>query len=481
MEISPTRRFVALALGLIVGITGCFIASLDATAEPRLGNGRCRPKDQLCQSTTTTQKPNTSPTSTTTSTIPPTTTTTRPTLPTWGTVVVPASWAYATNTGGGCPTSTSAAHDVTDRLVQLLNDRTQVPDGSTVQFAANACYRLDRTARVTNRNGLTFVGNGATFQRFARVEPLPNAGYPHWSFIGGTNITMSGMRVVGLNTTSDIDLTTVRASRMFEPEKFGSHWGDRAFEFGFGFQGTRGVRISDLSVDAVYGDGLILGGEHASTHLTTDVVATNITIDRNGRQGVAIISTERVLLDNIRILHSHSTGFDLEIIARDGHMRDIEIRNSYINAYTVAFAHSSVGAHDVYIHDNHIRYSLPSHPWIEMPDQPDYLDHPRSNWRIINNRVDSLAEEVPGIRLTNISGVEISGNVAGERPPPAARAGATLPAVDLRRASGSIVIRGNDFTGNTTVYSADAATAPVASCGNRLVANGAFNMTAPCQ
>ena len=52
-----------------------------------------------------------------------------------------------------------------DVSAELLAWIASVPDGSTLRFAANGCYRVDRTLTIQYRNGLTFEGNGATFPR----------------------------------------------------------------------------------------------------------------------------------------------------------------------------------------------------------------------------------------------------------------------------------------------------------------------------
>ena len=40
-----------------------------------------------------------------------------------------------------------------------------------LSFDANACYRIEGTIEVTNRNGLVFDGNGSTFKATSTNAP----------------------------------------------------------------------------------------------------------------------------------------------------------------------------------------------------------------------------------------------------------------------------------------------------------------------
>ena len=76
-------------------------------------------------------------------------------------------------------TSTEAVYDVpstvakdcsTDVTAQLLTWIASTPNGSTLQFAPGACYRIEGTLEMRGRSGLTFDGNGATFRSFNAPE-----------------------------------------------------------------------------------------------------------------------------------------------------------------------------------------------------------------------------------------------------------------------------------------------------------------------
>jgi hypothetical protein len=63
-------------------------------------------------------------------------------------------------------TCTTTQADQTSHVQSLINS---APNGSTVSFTAGACYRIEGTVNLNNRN-LTLNGNGATFQSLSAPE-----------------------------------------------------------------------------------------------------------------------------------------------------------------------------------------------------------------------------------------------------------------------------------------------------------------------
>jgi hypothetical protein len=192
--------------------------------------------------------------------------------------------------------------------------------------------------------------------------------------------------------------------------------------------------------------------------------------------GIGVATAENVIFDNARILHSHSGGFDLEIDSSDGHMKNVEIRNSYVNASHQAFAIvTNPTASNVYIHDNHVKFSVNSWPWVYAATLAQ-----STNIRIDNNVVENKRAEVPSIILTDVTNAEVKGNVAYEGTPPDVRAGETLNAVTLKNVTGTIIVAGNDFAGDTNVVNGDSLSTPWIACGNRVASGGAFDQPSRC-
>src|ERR1051326_3565502 len=97
---------------------------------------------------------------------------------------------------------TTCRADVTSAILTWV---ASVPDGSTVTFTKNACYRVEGSLTFQGRHGLTFEGNGATFKS-TTLGPLDKRGHSqrrHFWFVDCQNITVRNINVVGNNTRSD--------------------------------------------------------------------------------------------------------------------------------------------------------------------------------------------------------------------------------------------------------------------------------------
>lgn len=385
----------------------------------------------------------------------------------------------AVNVPSSMPSDCSG--DITDKLNSWL---ATVPDGSTIVFARNGCYQLDRTFHIDNRENLILEGNGATLRRETPTPPTLLNGHPanttgkynqHILIFNSKDITLRNLNVLGLNTVSDIDPTTPHGKATFEPERFGSIYKfDRYGEAGLFIKGSDTVTVTNFKTDGTWGDGISLGNDNGP--LTKNVTLKDITVDRNGRQGVAMASTENALLDNVNVLHSHAIGFDLEPNGANSSVKGIEIRNSYINAYTVAFGvsgtrHARVANDDIYVHDNIVRSTLTSYPWFNG-SIPGAV---RSHWRITNNTV---LNPTLGIFVSGVTGVTLEGN---RQPIVKQSTGPLYPGVRLTNVAGPISIRGNEFLDATTTYTVASSGAQITACSNKLTEAGAFNQPGVCR
>jgi hypothetical protein len=380
--------------------------------------------------------------------------------------------------------SSIAADCSTDVTAALQSFIDGVPDGtstaaSVVNFAPNGCYRTDRGLSFVGRHDLTIDGHGATFKR--TVDAAPNS--IHWFWGDGARLGMRNLHIVGLNTSSGIAASVSPAYRamMFEPDRFGASCDDGSagqpatcFESGIEFDHVTGVTVDNVTTDGTFGDGITIGGEHDASDLTSNVTITNVTVDRNGRQGIAIGTVRNLLIDHARVLHSWADAFDLEVNGSDGSITNVEIRNSYANTRTVAFASTGVaGVVAGNVHDNTVLFSNPAFPWLAVQPQ----GNTGTDWQILRNTVVNDRDEIAGISIDNVNGVRIADNVSHEAPPPAARAGEQLVGVALgSRVGGMVVITGNDFTGNTAVYGPP--NPSVVACGNKLTTS--FDQPHPC-
>jgi hypothetical protein len=380
--------------------------------------------------------------------------------------------------------SSNCSADTTDLLNNWL---ATVPDGVTIVFAKDGCYQLDRTLTIGHRNNLIFEGNGATLKRKNPTPPeLLNYNPPsplnpkrlhnrHLLILNSNNIVMRNVVVVGLNAISDLDAG--RENTVFEPGRFGGTSGGlnpgtttryMEGEAGISIIGGSNITLTHVKTDATYGDGITLGSDNVplSRHITLD----DIEVDRNGRQGITLTAVESVLINNARILHSRGAGFDLEPNGRNL-VKEVEIRNSYVNAYHVAFG--LAGANDISdidIHDNVVRGTLNSYPWLNGINGVRYAGVARANWRIINNRVLGIST---GMKIYNVSDVTIEGNrqlTTGGR-----------PGIEVLNVGGVLTIKRNELDNAATTYIASNSKAKIISCGNKLTAIGRYDQPTVCQ
>jgi hypothetical protein len=371
-----------------------------------------------------------------------------------------------------------AANCSVDATQALLTWIASVPDGTppspnTVQFAPNGCYQVNYPFRISGRNNLILDGNGATVRRF--VDGLLAAQYPHgykhfeWDL--STNITVENLHIQGTNTTPD------NMAGECDPAGYGGWYSaGNEFESGFGFDQISGLLVTNVTTDATWGDGITLGGEGVDNF--QNVVVSNSTFDRDGRQGITIATASNVLLDNVQILHSHASGIDFEDNAPGGSTTGVEIRNSYINSFHPALSAQGVDdASNVYVHNNTIKCSTNSWPWLDEGGNPGQTGI-RQNWRVDNNILQTSLNS-PTIMFTKTSGIEVNGNTS----PASYSANPNVqlyPGVSLISASGSITIDANNFTGAGAVYTADSATGPVSACGNLILVSAVYDSPASC-
>ncbi|MDP8929120.1 MAG: right-handed parallel beta-helix repeat-containing protein [Actinomycetota bacterium] len=302
----------------------------------------------------------------------------------------------------------------------------EVPDGSTLTFTRSGCYRTESPIQVEHKKDLVFEGNGATFRR---TELTPHSmrypqHSPHWLVVNSNNLTFRNLRVEGTNT----GLTTLSRLRGLLPggrsatdskgreqhisceedeEGYGCYSKTFAFEHGWHFGEVDDVTLEHAVVEAVWGDGIYVGRNLTDPDGSTNVRITDVTIDRNGRQGVAIGKASNVLIDGARVLHSHRAAVDLEPTSASGSaIEGVEIRNSEFRSRLRALAaHGRGGVNDVYYHHNRILESAGP-----LVDAESTIGTTRFRWRIHDNVYAGVVSR-PAFRFVGTKEIDIRGNV----------------------------------------------------------------------
>ncbi|MFN2557443.1 MAG: hypothetical protein ABR592_11365 [Nitriliruptorales bacterium] len=300
-----------------------------------------------------------------------------------------------------------------------------VPDGSTLTFARNGCYRTESTIRVSNKQDVIFEGNGATFRR-TQLTPQ-NLRYPkhhpHWLVVQSSNLVFRNIRVEGTNTglealpqlkgllpgarrTVDSKGSEAPISCEQEEDGYGCYSRSFAFEHGWHLGEVSDVTLEHAVVDAVWGDGIYIGRDLNDRDGSMNVRVFDVSIDRNGRQGVAIGKASQVLLDAVRVLHSHRSAVDLEPTSPDrSAIEGVEIRNSEFRSRLRALAAlGRGGVNDIYYHHNRILDSMEL--WLESDSG---IDVTRFRWRIHSNVHEGLMSQ-PALRFVATKDVDIRDN-----------------------------------------------------------------------
>jgi uncharacterized membrane protein YgcG len=333
--------------------------------------------------------------------------------------------------------ATVAADCSVDVTQQLRSWIASVPDGSTLRFGADACYRIDDPLRVDDRWGLTFDGRGAVFRAFAEGDQ----GRRHFWFFGGGNLTIQDLTVVGSNPHAGLHDAAYRA--------------DRAFQHAFALQGVQGATLQRVQAYDVFGDFVYLGpdgaGHRRPVHgWSKDIRVVDSTFARNGRQGIATVAAEDVLIARNDIREVRRGMFNFEPTLPDWGARRVVIEDNVTGPNRLLWLAST--GHGSNVSDIVVRRNVmvaPSGvPVIHVVAPPGER---RGPFVIEDNDFQVVGSPEPGFRFTRVDDVRIVDN-RGTFP-----ANRAMTAIGLDDVQGYAVAN-NQFTGQATVLSATGST-----------------------
>lgn len=171
-----------------------------------------------------------------------------------------------------------------------------VPDNSILQFAPGATYRVDGGLFVDDRRGLTFDGNGATFE----VTTASNA--CDWTVRGGSDITFRNMTARGPNPNAGL-----------APAAYN---GNYEWQHGFSFMGTQGATLDSVQAYDMYGDFVEAGPDQRVTfpgEPVRNLVVKNSHFERNGRMGIGLTHVDGFTLQDSYLGDVRWSAIDLEL------------------------------------------------------------------------------------------------------------------------------------------------------------------------
>ena len=188
----------------------------------------------------------------------------------------------------GCTTVVAAGGSVGSALANAAN-------GSTVCLTAGASYAASSEIRITGRSNLTLDGRGATLHSngYHRAISIQNS----------SGITIEDLTIVGSHPN---------------PGVYVGSGGDGEHAHGIGIDGSRGVTLSRLVIDAMQGDGVYVA--HWGTSLSDGVTMTDLVIRNNGRMGIAVVAGRNVSARNTTF---HNIAFSLIDCEPDWYTSDV--------------------------------------------------------------------------------------------------------------------------------------------------------------
>ena len=331
---------------------------------------------------------------------------------------------------------------------QVMDWLATVPDGNTAQFGKGRCYGQDATIAVARRRNLTIDGQGSEFRAITKGASHRT----NWRFVEGANLTVRNLAVRGSNPQGSYDPAI--------------EW-----QHGFSIEGVQGMALSGVTARETWGDGVMVWRGASSPACGDDASsARNVTIsysllERNGRQGLAIVDGEYVTLRDSTVGPVAWSNVDIETDDDCEIARHITIlRNRFgANRYGV-IANVGFGAEpqvgDVTVEGNEQTAATGAAGECWAPVRilsPDAAYRRRYSFR--GNRF--LARR-NGLELRRVRDVDVGQNNVTLTPTTGCGKRAGVLLVD----SHSVAITGNVFSGANYVYTADPLSSGVTADGN---------------
>lgn len=334
-------------------------------------------------------------------------------------------------------TCSASSPDVTARLQGWI---ASVPDGSTIELPARACYRVEGTLLLKDRNNLRFEGHGATLRSFTDgTSYVHNLQTRHHVFLyGGSNLVFNDLNIVG-------DAPAHHYAAAY------------AGQSGFWVWGTQGLSITNSRVQDVRGDFVTLGPDtYRSWKWTSNVAITGDTFINAGRQGISLTGAQNVTISDNNISNTADSEIDIESDSRTG--RPVDGVPTYGGAANVKIDSNQFGYSGTVFFANYGYCSQTSNISLTnntLRDAPLVVwskgcpNVHRTGWTITNNTSDRpFASPRAAIEFTYVDDATISGNTINFFPPQ------KVTAVRVWGCT-QVTIAHNDFVGAATVLQSD--------------------------
>lgn len=190
--------------------------------------------------------------------------------------------------------------------------------GGVRTFPSGANYIIDGTVSVSNLNGLTVNGNGATFT----ATTQGNRTRSHFRFDRCSNVTVNDVTINGAHPDPGPDGT-------YDPTKEAQH--------GLELWSCTNVTINRATVRNVWGDFVYIGQSDGTYGRNSGVIVRDCDFAWNGRQDISITAGENVLIERCVISQVRRSMFDLEPNFTTGGVINATIQDCTVGSFRLSF------------------------------------------------------------------------------------------------------------------------------------------------
>lgn len=276
----------------------------------------------------------------------------------------------------------------TDVSVPMAQFFASVPDSSTVELTPNGIYRMESTLLLTKRHNLTIHGNGAMF----KVTSPANRTRSNVRVMDSSNIAFTNLRIKGANPNAGM------SDAAFVSAKEAQH--------GIEAKSVAGFVLSHVTITDTYGDFVYLS-RNEEHPWTSDVLITDSTFLRNGRQGITITAARNVVIQNNTMDQMRRATFDLEAHYANFGADGVTIKDNHIGQgrlYLIA----AVGI--ARIDHLTLQGNTVARPMEIRLDSEDGSTN--QDWKILDNTSSVMADNLdPAVmHFNHLDGLEVHGN-----------------------------------------------------------------------
>ena len=359
-----------------------------------------------------------------------------------GVICLAPGSAQAEMTFDAPPLARDCSSDVTQAITSWV---ASVPDNSVLSFDAGACYRIEGTIEVTNRNGLVFDGNGSTFRATSTNAPSYRA---QWRLTRGSRLVLRDMVVRGANPAPGTLNDALQ------------------HQHGVDLRGVADVELDRVRISDTYGDCVYVGQPWSTVNAwTSDVHMHDSSCTGAGRNGIAVTAGRNVLVETSSFGRIGLNTFGLEPNGAGFGAQNVTITRNQVGtvAFSVLAALSDSPIQGVTFSQN----TIVGEPMVIAALPPTGRRY--ADFEIVGN-VSDTGHNAPGsvaMQFVRIDGLTVTGNTVP-------LSGENMALARVAESCG-VTISGNSYPGGV----AEARVTPYGSCAAPVVAAPSISSLSP--